>query len=166
MNFNRHIKTPKKEVPVNLHVHWDLLFCRQEALVFPLFLLFDLHKDMYIYILFQLIQHTVYDDTTQSYYNSSSSNWIVMSCQPHRVTSGQSNSGHKQIHISKFFSHRYINPLSSQSTTPNDQSLCKHKTYIIHKHQTQISEELVPSILSLLKEHIRLGHASIVDHSV
>ena len=32
---------------------------------------------------------------------SSSSNWILMSCQPHRVTSGQSNSGHKQIHISK-----------------------------------------------------------------
>ena len=28
-----------------------------------------------------------------------------MSCQPHRVTSGQSNSGHKQIHISKLFSH-------------------------------------------------------------
>ena len=33
----------------------------------------------------------------------SSSNWILMSCQPHRVTSGQSNSGHKQIHISKLF---------------------------------------------------------------
>ena len=58
----------------------------------------------HIYILFQLFQHTV-DDTTQSYYSSSTSsnNWIVMSCQPHRVTSGQSNSGHKQIHISKFF---------------------------------------------------------------
>ena len=27
--------------------------------------------------------------------------------QPHRVTSGQSNSGHKQIHISKLFSHIY-----------------------------------------------------------
>ena len=30
-----------------------------------------------------------------------------MSCPPHRVTSGQSNSGHKQIHISKLFSHIY-----------------------------------------------------------
>ena len=39
--------------------------------------------------------------------SSSSSNWILMSCQPHRVTSGQSNSGHKQIHISKLFSHIY-----------------------------------------------------------
>ena len=39
--------------------------------------------------------------------NSSSSNWILMSCQPHRITSGQSNSGHKQIHISKLFSHIY-----------------------------------------------------------
>ena len=39
--------------------------------------------------------------------SSSSSNRILMSCQPHRVTSGQSNSGHKQIHISKLFSHMY-----------------------------------------------------------
>ena len=39
--------------------------------------------------------------------SSSSSNWILMSCQPHRVTSGQSNSGHKQMHISKLFSHIY-----------------------------------------------------------
>ena len=30
----------------------------------------------------------------------------LMSCQPHRVTSRQSNSGHKQIHISKLFSHK------------------------------------------------------------
>ena len=27
------------------------------------------------------------------------SNWILTSCQPHRVTSGQSNSGHKQTHV-------------------------------------------------------------------
>ena len=27
-------------------------------------------------------------------------------------------------------------------------------------------EELVPSIVPLLKEHIRLGHAGIVDNSV
>ena len=39
--------------------------------------------------------------------SSSSSNWILMSCQPHRVTSGQSKSGHKQILISKLFSHTY-----------------------------------------------------------
>ena len=30
-----------------------------------------------------------------------------MSCQPHRVTSGQSNSGHKQVHVCKLFSHTY-----------------------------------------------------------
>ena len=41
-----------------------------------------------------------------------------------------------------------------------NQSLHKHKTYI-HKHQTQIFKELVPSILPLLKEHIRLGHAGL-----
>ena len=84
-----------------------------------------------------------------------------MSCQPHRVTSGQSDSGHKQIHISKLFSHIYQ---PSQVNLQN-QSLRKHKTYT-HKHQTQIFEELVPSILPLLKEHIRLEHAGIVDHSV
>ena len=38
-----------------------------------------------------------------SYASYLASNWILMSCQPHRVTSGQSNSGHKQTHISKFF---------------------------------------------------------------
>ena len=49
-----------------------------------------------------------------------------MSCQPHRVTSGQSNSGHKQIHISKLFSH--INPLSSQITnTKHTYTNIRHK---------------------------------------
>ena len=43
----------------------------------------------------------------------SSSNWILMSCQLHRVTAGQSNSGHKQIHISKLFSHIYQPSLKS-----------------------------------------------------
>ena len=38
---------------------------------------------------------------------SSRSNLILMSCQLHRVTSGQSNSGHKQIHISKLFPRIY-----------------------------------------------------------
>ena len=97
-------------------------------------------------------------------YSSSNNNQILMSCQPHRVTTGQSNSGHKQIHISKLFSHRYMSTLkSSQSTKPTTS-----QTYI-HKHQTQIFEQLVPSILSLLKlikEHIRLGHVSTVDHSI
>ena len=34
----------------------------------------------------------------------------------------------------------------------------------IHKHKT--FEELVPSVSPLLKKHIRLGHAGIVDHYV
>ena len=93
----------------------------------------------------------------------SSSNWILMSCQPHRVTSGQSASGHKQIHISKLFSHIYISTFCQVNL--QNQSPHKYKTYI-HKHQTHIFEELVPSILPLLKDHIRLGHAGIVDHSV
>ena len=36
----------------------------------------------------------------------------------------------------------------------------------IHKHRHKIFEELVPSVSPLLKKHIRLGHAGIVDHSV
>ena len=36
----------------------------------------------------------------------------------------------------------------------------------IHKHRTQILEKLVPSVSPLLKKHIRLGHAGIMDHSV
>ena len=94
---------------------------------------------------------------------TSSSNWILPSCQPHRVTSGQSNSGHKQIHIFKLFSHIYISTLCQVNL--QNQSLRKHKTYI-HKHQTQIFEELAPSILPLLKEQRRLGHAGIVDQCV
>ena len=34
----------------------------------------------------------------------------------------------------------------------------------IHKHHTQIFEEVVPQILPLLEEHGWLGHAGIVDH--
>ena len=74
-----------------------------------------------------------------------------MSCQPYRVTSGQSNSGHKQILISKLFSHIY---------QPSVKSIYKtnHFANIKHTYTNIIIffEELVPSILPLLKEHIRL----------
>ena len=37
----------------------------------------------------------------------------------------------------------------------------------LHKTKpTQIFEELIPAILPLLRKHIRLGHAGIIDHSV
>ena len=39
-----------------------------------------------------------------------------------------------------------------------------HKTYTNIEHK--IFEELVPSVLPLLKKHIRLGHAGFKDHSV
>ena len=84
-----------------------------------------------------------------------SSNWILMFCQPHSVTSGQSNLGHMQ--------YIYISTLCQVNL--QNQSLRKCKIYI-HKHQTQIFEVIVPSVLPLLKEHIKLGHAGIVDHSV
>ena len=40
----------------------------------------------------------------------------------------------------------------------------KNKTYTNIKDK--IFEELVPSVPTLSKKHIRLGHAGIVDHSV
>ena len=39
-----------------------------------------------------------------------------------------------------------------------------HKTYTNIRHKT--FEELVPSVSPLLKKHVRLGHAGIVDHYV
>ena len=39
-----------------------------------------------------------------------------------------------------------------------------HKTYTNIEHKN--SEESVPSVSALLKKHIRLGHAGIVDYSV
>ena len=39
-----------------------------------------------------------------------------------------------------------------------------NKTYTNIGHKS--FEELVPSVSPLLKKHIRLGHAGIVDHSV
>ena len=71
---------------------------------------------------------------------------------------------HKQPHVSNLPYNLYGHPFSSQSTKPiPTQTL--NKTYI-HKHQTNLFEELAPSILPLLKEHIRLGDAGVVDHSV
>ena len=87
-----------------------------------------------------------------------SSNRILMSCQPHRVTSGQSNSGHKQMHISKLFSQICIDPLSGRSTKPITSQTC------VYANITQNFEELFPSILPLLST--RLGHAGIIDHSI
>ena len=36
----------------------------------------------------------------------------------------------------------------------------------IHKHRTQNFRRISPFGITLLKKHIRLGHAGIVDHSV
>ena len=67
--------------------------------------------------------------------SNSSSNWILMSCQPHRVISGQSNSGHnhKQIHISKLFSHIYQPSIKSIYKTNHFASTKRTYTNIRHK---------------------------------
>ena len=41
-----------------------------------------------------------------------------------------------------------------------------HKTKHTQISNIKIFKELVPSVSPLLKKHIRLGHAGIVDHSV
>ena len=107
------------------------------------------------------VKHKNICHKTHRVISSTSSNLILMSCQPHRVTSGQSNSGHKQMHISKLFSHIYQPSVKSVYKT-------NHFTNIKHTYKTSdtIFSKLVPLILPLLKEHIRLGHAGSIDHSV
>ena len=67
--------------------------------------------------------------------SSSNGNWILMSCQPHRVTSGQSNSCHKQIHISKLFSHIYQLSVKSIYKTNHFVNIKHTNTIIRHKFQ-------------------------------
>ena len=70
------------------------------------------------------------------------SNWIVRSCQPHRVTSGQSNSGHKQIHISKLFSYIYIYQPSIKSVYKTDHFASIKHTYTNIRHTFWKSQSL------------------------
>ena len=65
--------------------------------------------------------------------STSSSNWIWMSCQPYRITSGQSNSGHKQIHVSKLFSHIYQLSVKSIYKTNHFANMKRTYTNIRHK---------------------------------
>ena len=110
---------------------------------------------------------------------SSSSNWILMSCQPHWVTSGQSNSGHKQIHISKLCTHTHAHSHTHTHThtrththththQPSVKPIYKtnHFTNIKHTY-TNIRHKFFnsPFNITLLKQHIRPRHAGIVDHS-
>ena len=58
-----------------------------------------------------------------------------------------------------------IKPQINQKPQNRSQhKLTYNKTYT--KIKQNFFKELVPSVLPLLKKHIRLGHAGIVDHSV
>ena len=71
---------------------------------------------------------------------------------------------HKQMHISNSFHILYKPFLKSvHKTNPCRNLLLFPDT---RKQQTQICEELVPSVFPLLKEHIWLVHAGIIHHSV
>ena len=65
--------------------------------------------------------------------------------------------------ISKLFSHIYIYKPSVKSIYKTSHFTNIKHTYTNIRHKFS---KLVPSILPLLKEHIRLGHAGIVGHSV
>ena len=101
----------------------------------------------------------------------------VESSQPQRITPGL-----KQILICLLLtlhtSHQttnYLSPIdsshkSSNHKLPQNTKSVLTQIYIYNKRYTDIEhnifEELVPSVLPLLKKHVRLGHASIVNHSV
>ena len=87
--------------------------------------------------------------------------WYFEPSQPQRITSGLKQTS---ICLPIYYAHKSSNhKLSINHKISHDTNL--HKT-----KQTQTSDkifqELVPSVSPLLKEHIRLGHAGIVDHSV
>ena len=82
--------------------------------------------------------------------------------QPQRIVSGlntnfkfslsPSDNAHKSSHH-KFSKNHKISPNTNL-----------HKIYTNIKHK--MFKELVPLVLPLLKKHIKLGHAGIVDHSI
>ena len=99
-----------------------------------------------------------------------------MSCQPHKVPSGQSNSGHKQIHISKLFSHIYQPPVKSNYKTnhfPNIKHIVRKKDFLLiqkrfpasmSREKTEYSSQDVPQQSTAWQRLIRAG--SIQSHSL
>ena len=67
-----------------------------------------------------------------------------------------------------------LSPIHSARKSSNHKLSINHKiSHDTNLHKTKhtqtsgtIFEELVPSVSPLLKKHIRLGHAGIMDHSV
>ena len=59
----------------------------------------------------------------------------------------------------------YVNPVPSQSTKPTAAQTQKKKCMYTQTSASNF-QEFVPSVLPLLKEHVRLGHAGMLDHSV
>ena len=64
-----------------------------------------------------------------------------MSCQPHRVTPGQSNSGHQQIHISKLFPHIYQPSVKSVYKTNQTGKETDREGYRQRRKQTETEKE-------------------------
>ena len=69
----------------------------------------------------------------------------------------------------------HLSPIYSARKSSNHKLFKNHKISPVHKFTSnktytniehKILEELVPLVSPLLKKHIRLRHAGIVDHSV
>ena len=88
--------------------------------------------------------------------------WYFEPRQPQRVTPWLKT----MFSLAPIYSARKLSnyKLSINHKISHDTNLHKTKIYTNIKHK--IFEELVPSVSPLLKKHIRLGHAGIVDHSV
>ena len=57
--------------------------------------------------------------------------------------------------------------LTFSQVHPQDQSLCKHKPKPVYTNiKPKISKSVPSIVIPLSKEHMRLGYAGIVDHSI
>ena len=84
--------------------------------------------------------------------------WCVAPSQSRRITSGlKRNFNPSPTYL---FRTKVMKPKNSSKPTKLASTQISNKTY---KHQTQIFEETVDQISLLLKKHLRLGHADIVD---
>ena len=86
--------------------------------------------------------------------------WHFEPRQPRTITSGLKTMFNlSPVYAASKSSH---NKLSKNHKISPDTNL--QKTYTKIKHR--IFEELVPSVLPLLKKHVRLGHTGIMHHSI
>ena len=88
--------------------------------------------------------------------------WYFEPSQPQRITSGLNKL--QFLLFTLHTGHQTTNSLKKKKKNQSWHKFTYNKTDTNVKHK--IFKELVPSVLPLSKQHIRLGHAGIVDHSI